>query len=63
MKNHIDLLSMVFILPILAIEFWYWGQPVEKRPKRILQIGGGLLLGILIVLVIRHFTNWGDIFF
>jgi hypothetical protein len=25
MKTHADILALVVVLPIMGIEFWYWG--------------------------------------
>jgi hypothetical protein len=61
--NHADLPGLAVVLPILAIEFWYWEKPFNDRPALAKKMSGILMVALFVFLVFRCFTKWGSVYF
>jgi hypothetical protein len=51
------------MLPLLAIEMWYWGKDFRGRPVLARCFTIGLLMVLAVVIVDRLATNWGVVHF
>jgi len=58
-----DLPGLVLFTPLVALEFWYFGQPRLKRPK---WVNIATVISLLVLVgfaVFRVHTDWGVVKF
>jgi len=61
--NFIDIPGIAIATPLIGIELWYWRMPFETRGRRIKLVEGWLILLLLVFVVVRIFTTWGEMNF